>query len=101
MEACLPWLERQIEIIKPLAILCLGAPSANTIIHRDFRMTQERGQFFESKYARYAIAGLHPAYVLRQHGELFDQMRATLVADIAAARRKVIEARKEPKPTLF
>jgi len=64
-------------------------------------MTQERGRFFETKYARYAIAALHPAYVLRQDGEMYDQTRTSLVADIAAARRKVIEARKEPKPTLF
>jgi len=101
MAACIPWLERQLEIIHPLVILCLGAPAANTIIHKDFRMTQERGRFFETKYARYAIAALHPAYVLRQDGEMYDQTRTSLVADIAAARRKVIEARKEPKPTLF
>lgn len=101
MAACLPWLERQLEIIRPLVILCLGAPSANTIIHPNFKMTQERGQFFESKYTKHAIAALHPAYVLRQHGEVFDQMRATLVADISAARKKVIEAKKEPKAELF
>lgn len=94
--ACLPWLERQLEIIKPLVILCLGAPSANTIIHKDFKMTQERGRFFDSKYARYAIAALHPAYVLRQDGEAYEQTRTSLIADISAARRKVIEARKEP-----
>ncbi len=101
LSACLPWLEQQLEIIKPIVILCLGAPAANTIIHKDFRMTQERGQFFETKYARYAIAALHPAYVLRQNGEMFEQTRGYLVADIMAARRKVIAAKKEPKPTLF
>lgn len=101
LSACLPWLERQLEIIKPLVILCLGAPSANTIIHRDFRMTLERGRFFESKYARYAIAALHPAYILRQDGEMFEQTRTSLITDIAAARKKVIEARKKPKKELF
>ncbi len=101
LSSCLPWLEKQIELIKPLVILCLGAPAANTIIHKDFRMTQERGIFFESKYARYVIAALHPAYVLRQDGEMFEQTRNSLSADIGAARKKVIEAKKEPKPTLF
>lgn len=95
------WLEPTLATIEPLVILCLGAPSANTIIHKGFKMTQERGRFFESKYARYAIAGLHPAYVLRQQGEAFDQARASLVADIEAARKKVIEAKKEPPTTLF
>lgn len=95
--ACLPWLQKQLEIIKPLVILCLGAPSANQIIHKDFRMTKERGLFFPTPYATLAIAALHPAYVLRQHGEAFDVARASLVADIAAARKKVVELKKEAK----
>jgi DNA polymerase len=95
------WLEPTLAAIEPLVILCLGAPSANAIIKKGFKMTQERGQFFDSKYARYAIAGLHPAYILRQQGEAFDQARASLVADIEAARLKVIEAKKEPPKTLF
>ncbi len=95
VNACLPWLQKQLEIMKPLVILCLGAPSANMIIHKDFRMTKERGKFFETPYARYAIAGLHPAYILRQDAETFQTARASLVADINAARLKVIEAKKE------
>ena len=101
VNACLPWLQQQLDIIKPLVILSLGAPSANVIIHKDFKITKERGIFFPTSYAKYAIAALHPAYVLRQHGEEFDVARASLVADIAAARRKVIEAKKEPAQTLF
>jgi uracil-DNA glycosylase len=101
LSACLPWLERQLAIIRPVVILCLGAPSASSIIHRDFKMTQERGIFFESRFARYAVAALHPAYVLRQEGEAFEMTRRQLSEDIANARRKVIEAKKEPKLTLF
>jgi DNA polymerase len=101
VQACLPWLQKQIEIMKPVVILCLGAPSANTIIHKDFRMTKERGQFFETPYAKYAIAALHPAYVLRQDADTLQSTRATLVQDIAAARLKVIEAKRESPKTLF
>jgi DNA polymerase len=105
IQACLPWLQKQLEIIGPLVILCLGAPSANQIIHKDFRMTKERGNWFTSPYVRYAMAALHPAYILRQDGPTFQEGRASLVADIAAARRKVIEARREtpaqPEMTLF
>ncbi len=92
--ACLPWLQKQLDIIKPMVVLCLGAPAANVIIHKDFRMTKERGIWFTSSYAGYAMAGLHPAYVLRQHGEAFDTARASLVADIGAARKKVVELKK-------
>jgi uracil-DNA glycosylase family 4 len=95
------WLEPTLATIEPLVILCLGAPSANAIIHKGFKMMQERGKFFPTRYARYAIAGLHPAYILRQEGEAFDAARALLVQDIEAARKKVIEAKKEPPATLF
>lgn len=101
MEACFPWLLQQIEIIQPVVLLCLGAPSANTLIHKNFKMLQERGKFFEVPHAKYAIAALHPAYILRQAGQAFQDARATLVADIGAARRKVVEAQTEEKKTLF
>ena len=99
---CVPlWLEKQIAVIQPLVILCLGAPAANAIIHRNFKMTQERGQWFESKYSRHAMAALHPAYILRQEGESYDQARQTLVDDLIAARDKAKSAKDEPKTTLF
>lgn len=101
VSACKPWLDQQLAIIQPMVIICLGAAAANVIIHKDFKMTKERGQFFETPYARQAIAALHPAYVLRQAGAGFEQARASLVADIDAARKKVVELKKEPKPTLF
>jgi len=101
IETCTPWLEKQIEIIRPLVILCLGAPAAKFIMKKDFRMTQERGTFYPTKYAHHAIAALHPAYILRQAGATYDGGKSLLIADIEAARKKVIEAKKEPKQTLF
>ena len=99
--ACAPWLEQTIEIVQPLVILCLGAPAASAIIHKGFKMTQERGQWFESKMARYVMAAYHPAYILRLEGEAYEAARRDFINDIAAARQKVIEARREPKMTLF
>ena len=101
IETCTPWLEKQIAIIKPLVILSLGAPSAKFIIKKDFKMTKERGTFYPSKYVKYAIAALHPAYILRQMGENSDGGKSLLIADIEAARKKVIEAKKEPVLSLF
>jgi DNA polymerase len=101
IETCTSWLQNQIQIIKPLVILCLGAPSAKFVIKKDFKMTQERGIFYPSKYARYAIAALHPAYILRQAGQTYDGGKSLLIADIEVARKKVIEAKKEPKLALF
>lgn len=101
IELCTNWLEQQINIIKPLVILCLGAPSAKFIIKKDFKMTQERGTFYPTKYANYAIAALHPAYILRQAGQPYEVGRSLLIADIESARKKVIEAKKEPRKALL
>lgn len=95
------WLDKQIAVVQPLVILCLGAPAANAIIHKNFKMTQERGQWFESRYVRHAMAALHPAYILRQEGEAYDQARQYLIDDLIAARDKAKTAKVEPKTTLF
>jgi len=70
-------------------ILSLGAPSANFDHPSDnFRMTKieaESSGVFESKYARYAIAALHPAlYSSPGNGEGFEQGRKFLAQDIMA-----------------
>jgi DNA polymerase len=96
MEACRPYLERQLRLVRPAVILCLGAPAANTLIHKAFKITQERGQWFTGNpFAPWVMASWHPAYVLRQGGDAFTRTRAELVNDIAQCRRKVIELRQQ------
>jgi uracil-DNA glycosylase len=93
--ACRDWLDTQLAIIRPMVILCLGSPAANALIHPNFAITRERGRWFtESPYASWVMAALHPAYILRQHGEGYESARASLVRDIGAARLKVVELRK-------
>ncbi len=101
VDTCTPWLEKQIEIIKPLVILSLGAPSAKFIIKKDFRMTKERGIIYPTRFARCAIAALHPAYILRQAGQDYDGGKSLLIADIDLARRQVIKIRKEAETNLL
>jgi len=99
---CQRWLDAELSVISPAVIVCLGGPSASVIIHKGFKMTQERGEWFtESMYAPFVIAAYHPAYVLRLHGESYDRARDLLVADIAEAKKKSIEEKGQPKMTLF
>ena len=99
---CQKWLDAELSVISPTVIVCLGGPSASVIIHKNFRMTKERGVWFtESMYAPFVIAAYHPAYVLRLHGEPYDRSRGLLVADIAEAKKKSIEEKGQPKMTLF
>jgi uracil-DNA glycosylase len=98
VEACNGWLTQQIEIVKPLVIVCVGRPAAELMIHKGFGITGERGKWFDSPYCRAITAVLHPAYILRQHGPAFDASYGLLVQDLGAARRKVIELKKQPDP---
>ncbi len=93
--ACRDWLDTQLAVIRPMVVLCLGSPAANALIHPNFAITRERGRWFtDSPYAPWIMAALHPAYILRQHGEGYDSARASLIRDVGAARLKCVELRK-------
>ncbi len=63
-EACAPFLQRQLELMQPKIIVCLGRISAMEMIKSDFKITQEHGQFFE-KNGVLMTALYHPAALLR------------------------------------
>ena len=63
-DKCIAFLERQIELINPKVIVCLGRISAKRIIKKDFSITHEHGKWFE-KDGRKITAVYHPAAILR------------------------------------
>jgi len=81
IKACRPWLTAELDIIRPPIIGCLGAPAAKWILGGDFKLTQQRGQWFESEVAPNVLATIHPAYVLIQPEETFEFWRQTLFHD--------------------
>ncbi|MYC78500.1 uracil-DNA glycosylase [Candidatus Poribacteria bacterium] len=102
IKACSKWLDGELTVMQPSVILCMGAPAAKALIHRSFRITEERGVWFtDTTYAPFAMATFNPAYVLRQEGENFTALRQVLVDDIAEAMRKLQEAVEIPQLTLF
>ena len=66
--ACREWLERQIALVDPKIIVCLGRIAATGMIKEDFRITREHGQWFEKGGRRY-IATYHPSALLRDVGK--------------------------------
>lgn len=93
--SCRQWIEAEIALIRPLVLVCVGGPAANTLIHPRFQIMKERGVWFtKTPYAPFAMAVLHPAFILRQHGEAFERYRALLIEDLEAARQKVVEAKR-------
>lgn len=63
-ETCMYWLNKQIEIIKPKMIICLGRIAASKLIKKDIKITREHGIFFD-KNGILMTATLHPAALLR------------------------------------
>ena len=102
IRACSKWLDGELTLISPSVILCMGSPAANTLIHKSFRMTEERGRWFtDTLYAPFVLATYNPAFVLRQEGEAYKHARQALIDDIAEAKHKLSEAPESPKLTLF
>jgi DNA polymerase len=65
IEACRPWLDAEIAVVKPLVIVCLGATAAQALLGKDFKVTVHRGEFFESALAASVMATVHPSSLLR------------------------------------
>ena len=63
-DACFGWLERQLRLLQPSIIVCLGRIAAMRLIRPDFRITREHGQWFERNGVRY-LAMYHPSALLR------------------------------------
>ena len=81
--ACRPWLDGELEAVRPTVLVCLGATAAQAILGRQFRVTKQRGMWIESDLAEHVTATIHPSAILRQrtdedrHREL-----AAFIADL-------------------
>jgi uracil-DNA glycosylase len=64
--ACHPWLEAELDVIRPEVLVCLGATAAQALLGRQFRVTKERGTWVESELAPRVTATIHPSSILRQ-----------------------------------
>lgn len=63
-ETCSPFLMRQIEVVKPRAIVALGAVAAKTLLAVNAPMSELRGRWFDFRGTRLAVT-YHPAFLLR------------------------------------
>jgi uracil-DNA glycosylase family protein len=63
--ACRPWLDTEIMLVKPRAIVCLGATAAQALLGRQFKVTAQRGEFIASPLAPLVLATVHPSSILR------------------------------------
>jgi uracil-DNA glycosylase len=81
--ACRPWLEAELELVKPRALVLLGATAAQSLLGKSFRVTQHRGRPVDSDLAEIVVATIHPSAILRSDDR--EAMFAGLVDDLRLA----------------
>jgi uracil-DNA glycosylase len=65
VEACKPWLEAELEAVRPTALVALGATAARALYGSSVRVTRDRGRPIDSSLAPVATLTIHPSAILR------------------------------------
>lgn len=84
-DACLQWLESEIELVKPQAIIALGATAARSLMRHPVAVTRERGQWLQRADTRPVLITLHPSALLRMQDGDKDAAFRQWLDDLAAA----------------
>jgi uracil-DNA glycosylase len=69
IEACKPWLDEELRLVRPEALVFLGATAAKAVFGSSFRVTQHRGELLDSDLAPIVAATIHPSSILRQRDD--------------------------------
>jgi DNA polymerase len=80
--ACRPWLEAELAVVQPRVLVLLGATAAQSLLGREFRVTQNRRTLIESDLAEAVTATIHPSAVLRGEPERREAEFAAFVEDL-------------------
>jgi uracil-DNA glycosylase family protein len=93
IEACRPWIDSEIAVVRPKVLVCLGATAARALLGPGVRVTVDRGRDLPTSLAPHALVTIHPSAVLRIP-ESADRRRELqrLTADLALAGRMLSDA---------
>jgi uracil-DNA glycosylase len=69
IQACRPWLEAELRVLRPKVLVCLGSTAAQALLGRSFRVTVHRGEWVPSPLATNVLATVHPSSILRAPDE--------------------------------
>jgi uracil-DNA glycosylase len=94
ISACRPWLEAELDAIRPELIVCLGATAAQSLMGREFRITSSRGKFFPHHVARELVATIHPSAILRALPDRYEEEYEMFVRDLRLIAARVQELDK-------
>jgi uracil-DNA glycosylase len=69
IDACRPWLDEELRVVSPEALVLLGATAAKALLGSSFRLTRHRGELLDSELAPIVTATVHPSAILRQRDD--------------------------------
>jgi len=77
--ACLPWVQSELELVRPEVLVLLGATAAQALLGDDVRVTRDHGKPIDSELAPLVLVTIHPSAVLRARGQ---EARAAAMAGL-------------------
>jgi DNA polymerase len=90
VRACAPWVEAELALVRPEALVCLGATAATALLGPSVRVTEVAGTPIATDLAPVAVATLHPSAILRaDEGAAREQAFARLVGDLSLVARQL------------
>lgn len=87
--ACSPWLEAEIEVVRPDIVVAMGATASRALLGKGFRLTHHRGELVEWEREPLVTATIHPSAILRGPKERRDEGYRAFVSDLALAARAI------------
>jgi uracil-DNA glycosylase len=98
--ACLPWLEAELEVLRPELVVCLGASAAKALIAPDVRVTKDAGKVFGGPAGLRFTAVTHPSAILRAPDERRDDARRAFREDVDRIAGWLADGVPEPQAEL-
>jgi len=96
IDACRAWIEKEIEVVRPEVLVCLGATAAQALLGPSVRVTVDRGRDLPTSLAPHALVTIHPSAVLRQPTS--DDRRQALHELTADLKRAAAHLSLHPRP---
>lgn len=95
IQACRPWLDAELAVVQPEALVCLGASAAQALLGRQFSVKRQRGELLQSNLASVVMATVHPSSILRApDSETRRREMKAFVADLKKVARTLKSHRK-------
>jgi uracil-DNA glycosylase len=96
IRACKPWLDAEIQVVRPALIVALGATAAQSLLGSTFRLLANRGRVIDDILPTAVLATIHPSAILRAPDDKTRRREmGKFVEDLLVARRSLAAGARE------